>query len=260
MKESVLNLKLRLKNDKTIIEDSYFTAPLKILKPFYDNKGIKLCLLNVSAGVLEGDYYNININLNKKTELYLYSQSYTKIFKMKNGAAGQKLEVNMEEGSSFIYMPMPVIPFIASNYTAANIIHLKENCNLIFREIISSGRYKNGEIFAFSKFASRTKIYFKNKLIFMDNTSLKPKEQELKDIGLYEGYDHQANLIIFRESLCREEAKNKIINLLKDYGDIEFGISLSFQAGIVIRILGRSSDKLMKITDKICIELRKERL
>lgn len=252
MKKSILKLDLKFKNGKTIIEDSYFTAPLKILKPFYseDNKKMRLCLLNVSAGVLEGDKYNIDINVAKECNLYLYSQAYNKIFKMRGGLAAQKFNVNMEEGSSFAYMPMPNIPFIDSNYINETNIRLKKNCNLILREIISCGRYKNNEVFDFLNFSSRTKIFYEDKLVFMDNTVLKPKEQNLKTIGLYEKYDHQANMIIFSKEV-NEELKEILLKLLSKYENIDFGISQSFYKGMIIRILGRSSEELRNITDEM---------
>ncbi len=252
MGKSTLKLDLKVKNGKTIVSDSYFTSPLKILKPFYneDNTKMRLCILNVSAGILEGDQYEIEINVAKASNVYIYSQSYTKIFKMRGGNASQKLRVNMEEGSHFSYMPMPTIPFVDSNFIGTIDIKLKKHCSLILREIISCGRYKNDEIFEFLSFSSKTKVYLEDKLIFMDNTLLRPKEQQLRGIGFYEKYYHQANMIIFRDNL-RENLKEDLIKLLNTYENIEFGISESFNSGMIIRILGRSSEQLRKITDKI---------
>ncbi|MDD3224277.1 MAG: urease accessory protein UreD [Clostridium sp.] len=256
MNESCLKLNLKLKHEKTIIEDSYFKAPLKILKPFYNenNTIMKLCLINVSAGVLEGDQYNIDISMGENTCMYLYSQSYTKVFKMRGGHASWNFNVDMKPGSSLFYMPMPVIPFVDSNFKECTNIRLSDGCSLIFREIISCGRYKNDEIFDFLSFKSKTKIFYKDRLIFMDNTVLKPKEQELRQIGFYEKYDHQANMILFGSKVnanLRKEIQGKLLN----FNDIDFGISESFKNGIIIRILGRSSESLRNITDEIYCEI-----
>jgi len=252
MERSILKLDVKVKNGKTIVSDSYFTQSLKILKPFYneDYTKMKLCILNVSAGILEGDQYDMEINLAKASNIYIYSQSYTKIFKMRGGKATQKLRVNMEEGSHFSYMPMPTIPFVDSNFIGTIDIRLKKHCSLVLREIISCGRYKNDEIFKFLSFSSKTKVFLEDKLIFMDNTLLRPKEQKLIGLGFYEKYYHQANMIIFDENL-RANLKEDLIKLLNGYENIEFGISESFVSGMIIRILGRSSEELRKITDNI---------
>ncbi|WP_051624155.1 urease accessory protein UreD [Clostridium akagii] len=252
MGKGTLNLELKVKNGKTIIGDSYFTSPLKILKPFYneDYTKMKLCILNVSAGILEGDQYHIKINLAKDSNIHSYSQAYTKIFKMRGGVATQKLSVNMEEGSNFSYMPMPTIPFVDSNFISGIDIRLKKHCKLILREIISCGRYKNNEVFEFLSFSSKTKVYLEDKLIFMDNTLLRPKEQELTGIGFYEKYNHQANMIIFSENISKN-LKADLLKFLGEHENIEFGISESFTSGMIIRILGTSSEQLRKITDKV---------
>lgn len=252
MGKSILKLDVAVKNGKTIVSDSYFTQSLKILKPFYneDYSKMKLCIINVSAGILEGDKYDIEINLAKASNIYIYSQSYTKIFKMRGGEATQDLRVNMEEGSFFSYMPMPTIPFADSNFIGTIDIRLKKHCTLVLREIISCGRYKNDEIFKFLSFSSKTKVYLEDKLIFMDNTILRPRKQKLMGLGFYEKYYHQANMILFDENL-RENLKEDLLKLLSSYDNIEFGISESFVSGMIIRILGRSSEELRKITDHI---------
>ncbi|MDP4146221.1 MAG: urease accessory protein UreD [Bacillota bacterium] len=252
VKASVLKLGVKQKNGKTVLTDTYFTPPLKILKPFYneDNSMMKLCLMNVSAGVLEGDSYNIYVNLGEHTSLELYSQSYTKIFKMNGGTASQTMNIDMQQCSTLAYMPHPIMPFGNSSFSGETNINLKKDCKLFYREIISCGRYKRDEVFDFVSFKARTKICCEGKLLFMDNTVLEPEEQDIQGMGLYENYTHQANFIIYNEKV-NEELKNNLAEFLNSYKNIEFGASVSFEGGIVIRILGKSSESLRNITDEI---------
>lgn len=250
-KESVLKLETRVKNEKTIISDSFFTPPFKILKPFYGQSNImRLCLVNVSPGILEGDNYNINVSMEKGSSLELYSQAYSKIFKMNKGFASQKVDISMKEQCTLAYMLKPIMPYEDSDFRGETNIRMSKNSNLIFREIISCGRYKRNEIFSFNSFKSRTKIFYDGKLIFMDNTVLKPSEQKLNSIGLYARFTHQANFIIVSNSVS-EEFKDLIYKLLSEYDDVDFGVSMSFKFGIIVRILGNGSEKLMDITDKL---------
>lgn len=254
-KESMLRFETRVKNEKTIVGDSIFTPPFKLLKPFYGRKNImRICLVNVSAGILEGDDYNISIHMRKGSLVELYSQAYSKIFKMKTASARQKTDIFMEENSTLAYMLMPIMPFKDSDYSGETNIKLSKNCKLIFREIVSCGRYKSNEVFDFKSFKSRTKIFYESKLIFMDNTVLKPRENSLQQIGLYGGYTHQANMVVVSEKV-NEELKKEISELLEKYSEIDFGISMGFKMGIIIRILGKGSEKLIEITDKVYSEL-----
>lgn len=250
-KESVLKLETKVKNEKTVVSDSYFTPPFKLLKPFYgENNIMRLCVLNVSPGILEGDDYSITVNMGKGSILELYSQAYSKIFKMNTGFATQKVNINMEENCTLAYMLKPTMPYEHSDFRGETDIRLSKNCNLIFREIISCGRYKRNEVFSFKSFKSRTRIFFDGKLIFMDNTVLKPSEQKLNSMGLYGQFTHQANMIIVNKNI-NEKFKTSLEELLCEYEDIDFGVSISFKFGIIVRILGNGSEKLIDITDKL---------
>ena len=250
-KESVLKLETKVKHEKIILSDSYFTPPFKLLKPFYgENNIMRLCLVNVSPGILEGDNYNLTVDMKKESFLELYSQSYNKIFKMNGGFAAQKVDINMEEDCTLAYMLKPTLPYEDSDFRGETNIRLSKNCKLIFREIISCGRYKKNEVFSFKSFKSRTKIFYDDKLIFMDNTVLIPKEQQLNSIGLYGKFTHQANMIIISEKVD-ENFKMSLVKLLDQFQDINFGVSMSFKFGILIRILGSGSEKLIDVTESI---------
>lgn len=184
----------------------------------------------------------------------LYSQSYSKIFKMNYGFAVQKVDINMEEGCTLAYMLKPILPYEDSDFRSETNIRLSKDCNLIFREIISCGRYKRNEVFSFKSFKSRTKIFHDDKLLFMDNTVLIPEEQQLNSIGLYDKFTHQANMIIVSKKVD-EAVKTFLVNLLSEFEGIEFGVSINFKFCIVIRILGNGSEKLIDITERVYHEL-----
>ncbi|WP_039657666.1 urease accessory protein UreD [Clostridium tyrobutyricum] len=251
-KESLLKIETQVKHNKTVLKNTFFSAPLKIAKPFYDMQFnmMKLCMLNVSPGILSGDSYKIDINLGESSKLELYTQSYSKVFNMKEGFAKQKLNINLEKGAVLEYMPLPIIPYTNSNYTAINTITLKKTSTLFFRDIISCGRYKRNEVFQFQKFKSRTEIYLEDELIFVDNTFLNPEIQKLNEIGFYEGYTHQANVIVFNYNVD-EQLKDYIVEFLNTYDDIDFGATITCDSCMIIKILGKGSEKLKIITNNL---------
>ncbi|MBC2581206.1 urease accessory protein UreD [Clostridium sp. DJ247] len=250
--DSFLKVKTQWKNNKTVLKDCYFTAPLKITKPFYDyeNNTMKLCVMNTSPGVLEGDRYIIEFNLNENSRLHVYSQSYNKIFNMKEGYAFQKLNINLSSKSRFEYFVQPTLPFKGANFKGSTDVNMDDDSTLVYREIISCGRYRREEIFEFKKYSSLTKISYNGKLIFLDNTVLEPEKQELWDIGFYEGFTHQANVFIVSSNV-NEELREGIVSYLNHKNNIVFGASISCPKVLIIRMLGKNSEELCKITEYV---------
>lgn len=75
---SELNLTVSSRDEQTIIEDVYFTAPLKITKPFFKNNWLLIMLISMSAGLMSGDAQLLNLHIKKDSQAELTSQSYEK--------------------------------------------------------------------------------------------------------------------------------------------------------------------------------------
>ena len=73
---SELNLTVSSRDEQTIIEDVYFTAPLKITKPFFKNNWLLIMLISVSAGLMSGDAQLLNLHIKKEKgvlwEIFLF--------------------------------------------------------------------------------------------------------------------------------------------------------------------------------------------
>ena len=251
--ESILYIKTGISDNKTIIEDSLFTAPYKIAKPFYnyERNMAEVMVMSASAGVMEGDSYLTEIDVGKASSLSLQGQSYTKIHKMNNGFAKQKNVFYVSENACFDYDPKPSIPFGDSDFYSESTCYLFKGAQYLYSEIIACGRTKSGERFSFKRYKSYNKVYYCNNLIFADNQELRPDIQALEELGFFEGYTHQATVAYFYDEMKRETLMEKLFNALQEYQGIETGISTTYKYGIIIRMLANSSDYLEEITRKI---------
>ncbi len=247
--ESVLYVKTGFSNNRTIIEDSYFTAPYKIAKPFYnyERNMAEVMVMSASAGVMEGDSYLTEVDVGRASSLSLQGQSYTKIHKMNNGYAKQKNLFYVQEDACFDYDPKPSIPFGDSNFDSESICYLYRGAQYLYSEIIACGRDKSGERFNFKRFKSHNKVFYCNDLIFADNQELRPDNQVLTELGFFEGYTHQATVAYFHDEMKREALLERLFDEIKEYRDVEAGISTTYKYGIIIRILANSSDYLENI-------------
>ncbi len=232
---SRLFLKAENYNGKTVISDSFFTAPIKIAKPFYCDNYTEVMMMTASAGILEGDFYDIEIHATENTSLRLTGQSYTKIFRATEKGAFQKIKITVEKNASFIYFPMPVIPYGGSIFSSFTEIYLNEICRFAICDIISCGRKAMNEEFMFKSYRSRIAVYVDGKMKYLDNQKLIPEEINLSDTGFFEGYSSLGMLYVYGyENIVLPESKT-----------CEIAVTKAF-SGNCIRIFSNSADEILK--------------
>jgi len=240
-----LHIQASARDGITYLKQGYFSPPLKIANITEDKKAprLHLMLMSSSPGILDGDDYQIKIELDESCSLQLHTQSYQRLFNMKAGAV-QNIEVFLKDNASFTYLPHPTVPHLESVFTAKNKIHIGKNCRLIWGEILTCGRKLNGEIFSLSKYHNLTEIYFNKKLVIKENLLIQPTLSDPALTGQMEGYTHQASLIILDEEINTITTKEIIAELLGKMNDIDFGITTAPINGIIIRILGNKAEQL----------------
>jgi len=160
------------------------------------------------------------------------------------GYAAQQMEVTLEKDAAFCFIPHPVVPHEASNFTTRNKIFLADNCSLIIGEILTCGRKLNGEVFMFSKYHSVTEIFINGKLVIKENLLIQPATININAIGQLQGYTHQASLIYVDENASIKELIPMLIALLSTQKDISFGITTTPVNGLMVRMLGQKAEQL----------------
>lgn len=251
-KTSILNISSIKKDEKTILDNIYFTAPFKIIKPFYiSDDYIKVMMLSASAGIMDGDTQSIDIKIGNETKVEVISQSYEKIHKMKNGKAIRNCSILVGKNAFLKYNPLPTIPFAESSFDSVMKISLEDNTSkLLLTEIISCGRSAMGEKFLYNQYNSYIEVRKSSKLIYRDNTMYNPVLFNMNSIGMFEGYTHLANILI-----CNCDENDSFIdsasNLIDEFDEVQGGVSKLQSNDIVIKILGKTSQNLMNICDEI---------
>ncbi len=240
-----LHIETKLRDNCTHLKKVYATPPFKIADVREDkrDKTLQLMVMSSSPGILDGDEYHIKVDLDEDCALDLQTQSYQRIFNMQNSAL-QQMEVNMNVGSSFCYLPHPSVPHENADFTARNKISLSNNCRLIWGEVLTCGRKLNGEVFLFTKYHNLTEIFLNGKLIIKENLLMKPKQINVSTIGQLEGYTHQASLIFLDEKANVKSLKESIAALLTEQSGISHGITEAPKNGLIVRILGQKAEQL----------------
>lgn len=248
-----LNIIAGYKEGRSYLKDTFFTPPFRVANISEDktDPALYLMIMSSSPGILDGDSYEIDLKIEKGSCFQMQSQSYQRLFNMKTGAK-QHINIDMEEETVFSYVPHPVVPHEESVFKSKSIIQLKDNCSLVLGEIITCGRKHSGEIFKFSRFHNLVEVYHNQKMILKDNVLLQPQITDMNTIGQTENYSHQGTLMYvntFGGDL--ENLPNIIHDMFEEDQDIVFGVSLTSQNTVVVRMLGNGGEKLHNSFKKI---------
>lgn len=246
------------KNGLTVPTEIFYSAPYKLTNYFrLNNGGIEYILMNASAGIMARDNYHARIDVGAKTKLVLSSQSFEKIHDMDGGAANRDTLINIGHNAYFKYIPLPTIPFAGSSFNNVTTINLHDKTSqMIYAEVLSCGRYLRNESFGYVYYKSLVDIYQNEKLVYRDRNVFIPFDQKMDGFGLFEGYSHLSNIIIFGLSFS-ENIISQILNLFDVY-KVDGGITTLLNDGYLIRAFANGSEALIKCFTEIIASIEQE--
>jgi urease accessory protein len=254
---SKLHIQTSFTDGITQLSNCFFSPPFKVMNITEDKQGklLQLMLMSSSPGILDEDKYELKIEVAENASLQLQTQSYQRLFNMQLGAT-QFMEVYLQNGASFTYLPHPAVPHKNSIFTARNKIYLNNQCTLIWGEILTCGRKLNDEVFEFLKYHNITEVYLNEKLILKENLLVQPQLVNPNKLGQLEGYTHQASFIYLNETINPAELCDTVYEFLSNKKEIQFGVSTIQSNGIVVRILGFKAEQLFNSLKEIAALLQ----
>lgn len=243
---------------KTIPHTVFYSAPFKLMNFFETSLGgIEYMIMNASAGIMANDSYTIDICVGKNSQLTLLPQSFEKIHKMDQGEAVRKTSITVEENAFFKYLALPAIPFANSAFRAKTVIQLSSlSSRLLYGEIVSCGRYLQGERFLYRYYESCIDIFLNQKIMCRDYSIYQPENMPLNEYGLFENYTHLANLFVYGFSLS--ELLLEKMKLICQNEKSEAGVTALLGGGYLIRVLDNSAEKLIALFSKISLCIAEE--
>lgn len=245
-----------MQGGKTYLEKCFCTQPFKVLDITEDKRSetLQLMLMSSSPGILDGDEYNITIDVAAQSSLRLQTQSYQRLFQMKGGAS-QCMNVHLANESLFWFLPHPCVPHEGSHFTSKNNVYIEGNCCLIWGEVVTCGRKLSGEVFQFSHYHNLTKIFLNGRLVVKENLLINPSVTDVTGMGQLEGYTHQASLLFLHEAAQIPQLIKELHQWLLLQDDICFGITTLPVNGLCVRIMGYKGEQLFTYLNAIAQRL-----
>ncbi|WP_158798493.1 urease accessory protein UreD [Pedobacter sp. L105] len=249
-----LKLHIVNKDNRSSIADLYFTAPFKVMN-ISPRKAVKLDLMMMSSspGILDQDEYQVEITLEKDCWLNLFNQAYQLVYPSSAGTKQQQV-LSLGENSTLVYLATPLVPHRDANFISKTKVYLEDKAMLILGEIITCGRTKQEEPFAFSLLKLDIEIEFKEEgLIFKEKQHLEPGAASQQQLGLYAQFTHQASLYIFNNRWDHVSLTKELTGFLSEYNgtELSWGVTPSYKYGTIVKLLGTKAEELVKLLDQL---------
>ncbi len=235
------------------MKDVFVSPPFRVVPvgQTMSDDAAYLMIMSSSPGILDGDHYDLNVEVEKNARLQLQSQSYQRLFTMVGGAT-QQMRIILQDGSSFSYVPHPIVPHADSTFKGITHVEMGEDCDLLMSEIITCGRKHHGEVFRFKHFQNLIEIRYRNRLILKDNVLLQPDLMQLGSIGQLEGYTHQGTLMyIHTKKQPIDDLIEQFQEILDTEQDMQCGISRIQHDGFMVRCIGNGGEQIFECFQRI---------
>lgn len=247
--------------ERNYLTDSIRKFPLKAVNFQGEDGEMIIYLISSSPGLFNGDRQDISCRLTDGAHLFLTDASATELHPSLMEEESRMVQTfQLEKNSKLEYMPEPLIPFKGSSYYGTTSIYMMEGAQAIVGEIITAGRVGRNEIFEYQHFKSGFEVFWDGQLQVWDSIRLLP-ENNLKDKGILGDFTHIGTLWVLSEQIKKEHLhhiQNTIIPGIEQH-DSYGGASLLQKRGILIRLLGHTSQDLQKII-KTCWDYFRQEL
>ncbi len=151
----------------------YQQIPVRLMPPFLldDEPASLLYLINLTAGLLDGDGHLLQLVARAGTHSVVTGQSATRVHPALKSYATQQWEVAVEDDACLVVLPGPTIPYRGCRYYQRGRAALSANGRLIWGDIWLAGRYargENSERFAFDRIVQDFEVFRCGELIYRD--------------------------------------------------------------------------------------------
>jgi urease accessory protein len=251
---------------KTVVKEQYSKVPLFTQRALYLEESIPsmayIYIISPSGGILQGDRYRMDIKLKNNAYSHITTQGATRVYRMENNFATQIVNVVVDDGCYFEFVPDQIIPYRNSRFYQTVNLNVHDNATMVYSEMIVPGRVASGESFEYD--ICYMKALAKNqkgRIRFIDIAILEPKKRNLKTLGILGNFDVVGSMYILTMAKYVAELNEEINSSVQKFFKISGGATiLPYNSGVLVRMLGSVASDLrnamyevIRITRKIIL-------
>ncbi len=134
------------------------TAPLELRGPFEGARLPRYFLRNVTAGMLDGDAYCVDVCAEPDVHVAIAPTSASKAFVARGLGASTVLRLEAQAGALLDFDAGTLIPHTGSVLRQSTEIVVHPGARVAYAEVLSFGRAARGERFAFERLVSELRV------------------------------------------------------------------------------------------------------
>ena len=261
-----LRLEQNPENGKTVVKEQYSKVPLFTQRALYLEESIPsmayMYIISPSGGILQGDRFRMDITLRNNAYAHITTQGATRIYRMEKNYATQIVNIIVDDGCYFEFIPDQIIPYRDSRFYQTVNLNIHDNATMMYAEIIVPGRVASGESFEYDICYMKALAKNQNNVLrFIDVAVLEPKKRSLNVLGILANFGVVGTMYILTKTKYIAELVTEISSELQKFSNISGGATvLPRDSGILIRILGQVAQdiriavyEIIRITRKIIL-------
>jgi urease accessory protein len=139
-KNAFLRLGFERRGERTVLAHLERRAPLLVQQALYWDEALPdlpcIFIITTTGCILQGDRFNIEIDLAPDTRAHVTTQAATKIHSMDANYAAQTQNIVLGENAYLEYLPDPVIPHAHARFLTTTHISMHPSATLLYSEIM----------------------------------------------------------------------------------------------------------------------------
>lgn len=247
-RDGFLGLRFEPRSGKTTLTQCRFKLPLQALATSELADGTAyLMLLNPTGGVVGGDFLSTQITLGSGSRVCLTTPSATRVYRTLDRPAIQETTISVGESASLEYVPDHVIPHSGSRFRQSLRVAMETGSRAIFWDALAAGRIARGERWEFREVDSRLELYMRGRPIFLNRTRIRPSDFDPTRLGVTDGLNYLATLVIVSDQLNDWEQVVAALNAeLIGVPEIRGGVSALANSGCVLKLLAHTASEMTR--------------
>ena len=181
-------------------------APTRLVplgKSSVDKAGAAICALsNYGGGMLQGDSCELTVGVNPNARLGITTQGASRIYTQRTpNECKAEMKATVQENGLLVLAPDPCALFESSSFSQTQSFEIHPDSSVVLIDWFSSGRYRNGEHWAFDKLSTRTSLQwlgettpFLQDSIKMDLRNMRPEEEDPLGVSQFHAF---ASLLLY---------------------------------------------------------------
>jgi len=249
-KNAFLHLGFERRGERTVLAQLDRRAPLLVQQALYWDEALPdlpcVFIITTTGSILQGDRFNIEIDLAPDARAHVTTQAATKIHSMDANYAAQTQNIMLGENAYLEYLPDPVIPHAHARFITATHVSVHASATLLYSEIMMGGRkyHGEGELFEYDVYSSTVQAKRPDGAeLFTEKFVIEPHLDNVRQVGVMGTFDVFANVILLTPKHYVDKIFEQFPTVMKLEEQWAAGLSkLPNDAGLVFKVLGQESE------------------